>query len=149
MKIWSCIYHCFSCIFSLAVFSFLRRDADIHEIKSCNASFFRVYLHHVLLIEVIPGLQGIEKMKVGRYLIVFVLLMGALITFGDRGLIDNFRMKEKMMALKKINHEMTLENIALKKNISLLRDDLSYVEMMARSELGMVKKGDLVYRTAQ
>ena len=65
--------------------------------------------------EVIPGLWGIEKVKVGRYLIAFVLLMGALITFGDRGLIDNFRMKEKMMALKKINHEMTLENIALKK----------------------------------
>lgn len=88
-------------------------------------------------------------MKVGRYLIVFILLMVALITFGDRGLIDNVRMKQKMMALKRINHEMTLENIALKKNIALLRDDLSYVEMMARSELGMVKKGDLVYRTAQ
>ena len=77
-------------------------------------------------------------MKVGRYLIALVLLMGALITFGNRGLIDNYRMKEKMMAIKKINHEMTLENIALKKNITLLRDDLSYVEMMARIELGMV-----------
>jgi len=88
-------------------------------------------------------------MKVGRYLIALVLLMGALITFGNRGLIDNYRMKEKMMAIKKINHEMTLENIALKKNITLLRDDLSYVEMMARIELGMVKEGDLVYRTAQ
>lgn len=88
-------------------------------------------------------------MKVGRYLIIFVLLMGGLITFGDRGLIDNYRMREKMMALKKINHEMTLENSALKKNISLLREDFSYVEMIARSELGMVKKGDLVYRMAQ
>jgi cell division protein FtsB len=58
-------------------------------------------------------------------------------------------MNQKMMALKKINHELTLENIALKKNISLLREDLSYIEMLARSELGMVKKGDLVYRTAQ
>jgi cell division protein FtsB len=88
-------------------------------------------------------------MKVGRYLIVFVLLMSALITFGDRGLVDNYRMKERMMDLKKTNHEMTLENIALKKNILQLRDDLSYIEMVARSELGMVKKGDLVYRTAQ
>jgi cell division protein FtsB len=88
-------------------------------------------------------------MKVGRYLIVFVLLMGALITFGDRGLVDNYRMKEKMMALKKTNHEMTLESIALKKNITLLRDNLFYIEMVARSELGMVKKGDLVYRKAQ
>ena len=75
--------------------------------------------------------------------------MGAMITFGDRGLVDNYRMKEKLMALKKINHEITLENIALKKNITLLRDDLPYIEMMARSGLGMVKKGDMVYRSAQ
>jgi cell division protein FtsB len=88
-------------------------------------------------------------MKIGRYLIIFVLLMGALITFGDRGLIDNYRMNEKLMALKKINHGTTLENIALKKNITFLREDPSYIEMMARNELGMVKKGDLVYRKAQ
>jgi cell division protein FtsB len=88
-------------------------------------------------------------MKVGRYLILFVLLMGCLITFGDRGLIDNYRMKEKLLVLKKTNHEITLENILLKKNILLLRDNLSYIEMTARNELGMVKKGDLVYRQAQ
>ena len=93
--------------------------------------------------------KGVIGMKVGRYLVVFVLLMGALITFGDRGLIDNYRMNEKLMALKKINHGTTLENIALKKNITFLREDPSYIEMMARNELGMVKKGDLVYRTAQ
>lgn len=87
-------------------------------------------------------------MKVGRYVFVFVLLMGTLITFGDRGLIDNYRMNEKLLDLKKVNYEMTLENIALKKNILLLRNDLSYIEMMARNELGMVKKGDLVYRQA-
>lgn len=87
-------------------------------------------------------------MKIGRYLILFVLVMGCLITFGDRGLIDNYLMKQKLMALKKASHEMTLENILLKKNILLLRDNMSYIEMTARSELGMVKKGDLVYRQA-
>lgn len=88
-------------------------------------------------------------MKVGRYLVVFVLLMGGLIAFGDRGVLDNYRMKEKLMALKKHNHELTLDNIALKKNITLLRDNLAYIEMVARNELGMVKEGDLVYRTAK
>jgi cell division protein FtsB len=88
-------------------------------------------------------------MKVGRYLVIFVLLMGTLITFGDRGVIDNYRMKKKLMTHQKINHEITLENIALKKNIKLLRDNPSYIEMVARNELGMVKKGDLVYRTSQ
>lgn len=99
--------------------------------------------------DVFTALRGIREMKIGRCLIVLVLLMGALITFGDRGLIDNYRMKEKLMSLKKNNHEITLENIALKKNITLLRDNLSYIGMVARSELGMVKKGELVYRKAQ
>jgi cell division protein FtsB len=88
-------------------------------------------------------------MKIGRYLIIIVLLMGCLITFGDRGLIDNYLMKQKLMALKKATHEITLENIVLKKNILLLRDNLPYIEMKARNDLGMVKKGDLVYRQAQ
>jgi len=88
-------------------------------------------------------------MKLGWYIIVFVSLMGVMITFGDRGLTDNYRLKGKLMALKKINHEITLENIALKKNILLLRDDLPYIEMIARSGLGMVKKGDMVYRSVQ
>jgi cell division protein FtsB len=75
--------------------------------------------------------------------------MGCLITFGNRGLIDNYLMRQKLMALKKSTHEITLENIVLKKNILLLRDNMSYIEMTARNELGMVKKGDLVYRQAQ
>lgn len=87
-------------------------------------------------------------MKVGRYLAIVVLLMGGLIAFGDRGVLDNYRMKEKLMSLKRHNHELTLENIALKKNITLLRENLAYIEMVARNELGMVKEGDLVYRTA-
>lgn len=88
-------------------------------------------------------------MKIGRYLIIAALFMGLLITFGDRGLLDNFRKKEQLMAIMKNNHQLTIENIALKRNILLLRDDLSYLEMTARSDLGMVKKGDLVYRKGQ
>lgn len=85
-------------------------------------------------------------MKLGRYLIVFVLLMSMLITFGKRGLIDNYTMKERLMALKKTNHEITIENIELNRKVMLLKDDLQYVEMVARNEIGMVRTGDLVYR---
>jgi cell division protein FtsB len=88
-------------------------------------------------------------MKIGRYLAIAALWAGLLITFGDRGLVDNFRKNEQLMAIKRSNHQLTIENIALKRNILLLRDDLPYLEMTARSELGMVKKGDLVYRKGQ
>ncbi|PIP06571.1 MAG: hypothetical protein COX52_06835 [Syntrophobacterales bacterium CG23_combo_of_CG06-09_8_20_14_all_48_27] len=85
-------------------------------------------------------------MKMGRCLIVFVLFMGFLITFGDRGLVDNYMMRKKILKLKEVNHEIYRENRELKKTITLLRSDLSYIETVARNELGMVKKGDIVYR---
>ena len=88
-------------------------------------------------------------MRIGRYLAVFVLVMGFLIAFGNRGLVDNYMMRERLAALKKANQDIARENRGLKKTIVFLRSELPYVEMVARNELGMVKKGDLVYRFSQ
>lgn len=85
-------------------------------------------------------------MKVGRYLIIIALLVGALVVLGDRGLIDNLRMKERLASMKEVNYDLARENGEMKRTNSLLRDDLSYVEMIARNELGMVKRGDLVFQ---
>lgn len=86
------------------------------------------------------------KMKVGRYLVVFIFVMGMLIIFGKRGLVDNYSMKERLMSLKKTNQDISLENKELNKKVTLLRGDLQYMETVVRNELGMVRKGDLVYR---
>jgi cell division protein FtsB len=72
--------------------------------------------------------------------------MGLLIVFGNKGLVDNYTIKEKLVALRNANNLMIHENENLKKEIVLLRNNLQYVEMVARSELGMVKKGDIVYQ---
>jgi cell division protein FtsB len=85
-------------------------------------------------------------MKVGRYLVVFIFVMSMLIIFGKRGLVDNYAMKERLMTLKKGNQDISLENKELSKKVILLRGDLQYLEMLARNELGMVRKGDLIYR---
>jgi len=85
-------------------------------------------------------------MKVGRYLVVFLFFMALLITFGNRGLVDNYLMTKKLAELKSLNDGVAAENNELKKKIVLLRSDLAYIESLARSELGMVKKGDVVYR---
>jgi cell division protein FtsB len=58
-------------------------------------------------------------------------------------------MRERLAALKKANQDIARENRGLRKTIILLRSELPYVEMVARNELGMVKKGDLVYRFSQ
>ena len=85
-------------------------------------------------------------MKIGRYLVVFLLVMALLITFGNRGLVDNYLMNKRLAELKFQNDEIAIENKELKRKILLLRDDLAYIEMSARSELGMVREGDIVYR---
>ncbi|PKN51181.1 MAG: hypothetical protein CVU55_13690 [Deltaproteobacteria bacterium HGW-Deltaproteobacteria-13] len=88
-------------------------------------------------------------MKIGRYLVFFLLLMALLITFGNRGVVDNYLMSKRLARLKSQTAEITTENNELKKKIILLRSDINYIEMIARNELGMVKKGDIVYRWAK
>jgi len=75
--------------------------------------------------------------------------MALLITFGNRGLVDNYLMSRRLAQLKSQSNEMTSENNELKNKILLLRSDLTYLEAVARKELGMVKKGDIVYRLAK
>lgn len=88
-------------------------------------------------------------MKVGRYLVIFLFLMTLLITFGNRGLVDNYLMSKRLAELKSLNDGVMEENNELKKKIVLLRSDLAYIESLARNELGMVKKGDMVYRLSK
>jgi cell division protein FtsB len=85
-------------------------------------------------------------MKIGRYLVVFLLLMALLITFGNRGLVDNYLVSKRLAQLKSQSNEIITENNDLKRKILLLRNNLTYIEALARNELGMVKEGDIVYR---
>lgn len=88
-------------------------------------------------------------MKIGRYLIAFLFLMALLITFGNRGIVDNYLMGKRLSQLKESNHSLMEQNKELGGKILLLRSDLAYIESIARNELGMVKKGDVVYRLAK
>ncbi|MCE5210044.1 MAG: septum formation initiator family protein [Deltaproteobacteria bacterium] len=88
-------------------------------------------------------------MKIGRLLIFFLVLMALLITFGNRGVVDNYFMSKRLAKLQSQTRDITVENNELKKKIVLLRNDVNYIEMIARNDLGMVKKGDIVYRWAK
>jgi len=85
-------------------------------------------------------------MKVGKVLLLFLILMGSVILFGSRGVLDNYRLNQKLVDIQKSNGEFVVKNDALKKEILLLRNDMRYIEKVARDELGMVKRNDRVYR---
>jgi cell division protein FtsB len=88
-------------------------------------------------------------MKIGRYLVAFLFLMALLITSGNRGIVDNYLMSKRLAQLKSQSGMIAVESNELKGKILLLRSDLNYIESIARNELGMVKKGDVVYRLAK
>ncbi len=85
-------------------------------------------------------------MRIGRYLVVFIVFMAILITFGNRGLLDNYRMGKQLTAIQLANDDIIQENRQYQTKIDLLKNHLGYIEMVARNELGMVKKGEVVYR---
>ncbi len=90
-----------------------------------------------------------HAMKLLKYLLIFVFMGGLLIIFGDRGLIDNYRLSQRLHDLKSQNEQLLQENKKTQQIISLLKEDLTYIEMIARRELGMTGKGELVYRFTQ
>lgn len=85
-------------------------------------------------------------MKIGKCLVIFLAFMTILIAFGNNGLVDNYILNAKLSILKDDNSRIIAENQALRAEILLLRGDLQYIEKIARDELGMVRKGDIVYR---
>ncbi|MBN2538985.1 MAG: septum formation initiator family protein [Deltaproteobacteria bacterium] len=85
-------------------------------------------------------------MKIGRFLLGIFIIMSLYILFGNRGFTDYRMLKEKQAALEETNACIAAENDELKRKILLLKTDPRHVEIVARRELGMVKKGDVVYQ---
>ena len=85
-------------------------------------------------------------MRIGRYLLLIIFFVGFFIVFGNRGLMDNQRLKEKLRDLKVENARLEAVNGGLKREVVLLREDIRYIEAVARNELGMMKRSPLAYR---
>lgn len=85
-------------------------------------------------------------MRIGRYLLLIILFVGFFIVFGNRGLLDNQRLKEKLSELRAENARLEAVNGTLRREAVLVREETRYIESVARQELGMVKRGDLIYR---
>jgi cell division protein FtsB len=88
-------------------------------------------------------------MKKTAILIAFLLILGGLLTytvFGKRGLLHLARVKEELRLLKEVNTQLEAENLALRKEIELLKTNPEYIEDLAREELGLVKENELIYQ---
>jgi cell division protein FtsB len=68
------------------------------------------------------------------------------ILFGDDGLFDLRWLKTENTRLIERNLKLEQENLVLYREIDRLKNDLKYIENIARHELGMIGKGEVVVK---
>ncbi len=83
------------------------------------------------------------KWIIGIAAIVLLNLL-LMIIIGDNGFMELSRLRAQQRARFEQNEILARENVNLYRTISRLKHDLSYIETVARNELGMVGKNDLV-----
>lgn len=66
--------------------------------------------------------------------------------FGDRGLLDLWRLRRELEALHREVQALEAENERLARAIEQLRHDPGSIERLAREELGLVRPGERVLR---
>ena len=77
-------------------------------------------------------------------LALFSLLL--FIMFSDSGLADLFKKKSEMDRLLQENARLKQENLILYRTIERLKNDPEYIESIARKELGMIRKDEVILK---
>jgi cell division protein FtsB len=86
--------------------------------------------------------RGLKWIIGGAAIVLLNLFL--LIIVGDNGLVELSRLRAQEQALVKQNETLARENVNLYRTIDRLKHDLVYIENVARNELGMVGKNDLI-----
>lgn len=85
--------------------------------------------------------------KILLSLVTLVLLNILLvIVFGDRGLVEVGHLKGERDRLLRDTHALKEKNLSLRREIERLKTDPAYIEHIARQELGMIGRDEVIVR---
>jgi cell division protein FtsB len=95
---------------------------------------------------------GLQKKRVIKNIFIISLFLGLIIAwlgFGERGFYNLYKMdQERQSYLEKIRR-LEEANRELLEQIDRLRKDKDYIESVARRELNLIKKDEIIYRFNQ
>jgi cell division protein FtsB len=89
------------------------------------------------------------NLKQNILLSLVILVLGALlllIIFDDHGVADLHLLKIEKARLIKKNDKLARENLSLYRTISRLKNDLKFIENVARQEMGMIGKDEVIFK---
>lgn len=76
------------------------------------------------------------------------LVVAAAAAFGDKGFLDVWRLKKDRDNILAYNKTLEAENRDMEDKIRLLKTDKRYIAYVARKELGMIGKDEILYKLA-
>ena len=90
--------------------------------------------------------MGLKKNIMLVLAIMTMFLMLLFIVFGENGLTDLYKLKKEKDNLSKKTDELKKENLSLYREIERLKNDPRYVEDVARKELGVIGKDEVIIK---
>lgn len=88
-----------------------------------------------------------QRQKIMLAFISFAMFSFLLVVlFGDNGLHELRRLDRTYQQLRKDNALLTQGNLQMYRSVDRLQNDPSYVENIARQELGMIRSDELIFK---
>ncbi|MEE9613723.1 MAG: septum formation initiator family protein [Thermodesulfobacteriota bacterium] len=81
--------------------------------------------------------------------IVTIVAITLMAVFGENGLVDVYGFRAERDGLLARNMAIEVENEKLAEEIRLLKTDRRYIAAVARKELGMIGKNEIIYKTEE
>lgn len=93
--------------------------------------------------------MDVKNLKLSRMILISIGVLAPLMVwliFGERGLLHLYHAElERQEHMERIR-TLAEENRAMMAEIERLRNDMKYIEQLARKELNMVKPNETIYR---
>ena len=88
-----------------------------------------------------------KRQRILIFFVAFLLIsLFFFIIFSEHGLMDLNLLKNEKNSLVQRNEQIARENLSLSVEISRLENDPKYIENVARQELGMIGKDELILK---
>ena len=72
--------------------------------------------------------------------------LGTLIVFGDNGLSELNRLRQELDDLLRDNRSKSRENLSMYREIERLKNDYDYIEDIARNQLGVISRDEVILK---
>ena len=90
--------------------------------------------------------MGIRHKILLSFAVLFLISLGVYIIYGDNGLMEYQHLKQQRDKLAERNEAILQDNLELYRKVERLQKDLAYIESVARKELGVIGKDEIIIK---